>query len=100
MHDEAAMAKTTHDCAPGVGEYDVAFAGDVSAPAFSFPKSLRPIAEEESGGDKDAQHLGPGAYTLPPVERGPAYTMGEAPKHRIVPGSFLFIFIQSDKSLT
>jgi hypothetical protein len=83
MHATDPSARSGQECAPGVGDYDVACATEPSAPAFSFPRTARlpEIAE-------DGEHagIGPGAYMLPPVSQGPAFTMGEAPKERIVPG--------------
>lgn len=76
--------------APGVGDYEPhAFeVTEVSAPAFSFPRTLRAIAEEQKNIEgHGGAHIGPGEYELPAVGSGPAYTMGEAPKERIVPGT-------------
>lgn len=87
MHDEATAATSGQECAPGVGDYEVAYATEPYAPAFSFPRTARPIDGVECSPDPDAANIGPGAYTLPLVDHGPAYTMGEAPKERIVPGT-------------
>ena len=92
MHADGAEAATGQECAPGVGDYELAYTTEPSAPAFTFPRTARAVGDGESGMGHDAANLGPGAYVLPSVDHGPAYTMGEAPKERIVPGATVAFF--------